>query len=112
LGPRQRAALEHLVDGAQPAALIVRAAGCDHSTLRALEARGLIGLERVEQRRRPGIVGVGASAPRGLELTPEQRTALAAIEARFDSRAHESGLLLHGVTGSGKTEVYLRAVAS
>ena len=112
LGLRQRAAIEHLEDGPQPAALLVRAASCDHSTLRSLEARGLIELQRVEQRRRPGVVGVGASAPRGLELTSDQRAALAAIEARLDRGGDPRGLLLHGVTGSGKTEVYLRAVAA
>jgi len=112
LGPRQRAALEHLVEGPQPAALLVRAAECDHSTLRALEARGLIELGRVEQRRRPGLVGVGAIAPRGLEPTAAQHAALAEIEQRLDSPRGGRGLLLHGVTGSGKTEVYLRAAAA
>jgi primosomal protein N' (replication factor Y) len=42
LGPRQRAALERLRAAPTTAAELARAAGCTHSTLRALEARGLI----------------------------------------------------------------------
>jgi primosomal protein N' (replication factor Y) (superfamily II helicase) len=45
------------------------------------------------------------------ELTPDQRAALAPITAALRARRAER-LLLHGVTGSGKTEVYLRAAAA
>lgn len=46
------------------------------------------------------------SAP---ELTPEQARALSAIKSALERGGFET-CLLHGVTGSGKTEVYMRAV--
>ena len=45
------------------------------------------------------------------ELNREQRTAADALRAALASREF-GGFLLHGVTGSGKTEVYLDAVAA
>ena len=110
LGERQRAALAALEAGPLPAASVARDIGGGHSTLRSLEARGLVTLTAAEQRRRPRIEGVGASHG-GSVLTPAQQDALAAIESRLDRRGG-GRLLLHGVTGSGKTEVYLQAVSA
>ncbi len=51
-------------------------------------------------------VGAGGTAPTIPEATSDQT---AAIEAIMDARGFKT-FLLHGVTGSGKTEVYLRAI--
>ena len=111
LGPRQRAALELLGGGPLSAATLARRAGCDHSTLRSLERRGLLRLDyAAAPPRRPSVEAVGARATR-VELTSAQRAAVDTIEARLDDPVGKP-LLLHGVTGSGKTEVYLRAVAA
>jgi primosomal protein N' (replication factor Y) len=107
LGARQRRVLEHLAAaGHAPASELAEAAGADTSTLRRLEARGLVELDRVERLRTPASRTVGAPSRR-VELNPDQRLATEAIVAALDGEPR--GLLLHGVTGSGKTEVYLAA---
>jgi primosomal protein N' (replication factor Y) len=113
LGERQRAALQALAEGPLPAASIARDTGGGHSTLRSLETRGLVTIVDAEQRRRPRIEGVGALGPGkgGASLTEHQQAALRTIEERLDSPGG-GRLLLHGVTGSGKTEVYLQAVSA
>jgi primosomal protein N' (replication factor Y) len=76
--------------------------------LRELATRGLV---RLEERPREVRVEVGLESSQAIpELTPEQHTALEPIRAAVRARRAEH-FLLHGVTGSGKTEVYLRAVA-
>jgi primosomal protein N' (replication factor Y) len=106
LGPVQRTALEALATAGELTAAELRAAGADTQALRRLERRGLVELRRTERARRPAIVGVGAPAGRP-EPTPAQRAALKTIVRSIDDGGGE--LLLHGVTGSGKTEVYLAA---
>ncbi len=83
-----------------------RFAGTDLGSLRRLEARGFVRIGPRGMRRAPQHVAVGARKPPPV-LNAEQAAAVDAITGA----APGDQLLLHGVTGSGKTEVYLRAAA-
>lgn len=100
LSPRLRAR----VDRALPLEGILRSSGIERATLRALEDRGLIAIEPL-----PVEASVDAAGAR-VQLTDEQLAAWQQLREAL--RAERPGrVLLHGVTGSGKTELYLRAAA-
>ncbi len=76
---------------------------------RALEKQGFVRLEDEAVRRDPaGSETFALTAP--LTLNPEQAAALESINAAFDA-GDSKPIVLQGVTGSGKTEVYLQAAA-
>ena len=107
LTDRQRGVLTQLQsEGPAPAAALGTAA------LRRLAERGLVELSPLASDERPVTVAVGRRLEGLPELTAEQRRALEAIRGALDPAAPGAGgrFLLHGVTGSGKTEVYLQAV--
>src|SRR3970282_14987 len=92
----------------------VRAGGVGSDPLRRLAARGLVTM-RAERRERDPFAE--ESAPNQLEvgrslrvLTDEQDAALTRLAPRVEARAFHVALV-HGVTGSGKTELYLRLAA-
>jgi primosomal protein N' (replication factor Y) (superfamily II helicase) len=78
--------------------------GFSAGVCKALVASGLARVETVERVRDPFLGEPGTAPP--ATLTAEQAAAL----ERIDGLAPGSGALLFGVTGSGKTLVYLRAV--
>lgn len=81
-----------------------------HPAVKALCKQGLIFLEDVEVLRAPVAVTNEADA-KERQLTTWQDRALKEIEGALDA-SKASHFVLNGVTGSGKTEVYLQAIAA
>jgi len=109
--PKQAALLEYLSrqSGAVAWAEVRENTKCSKATADALVSKGLAKFEEVEVRREPiSYKDIVPSSP--LTLTSAQKTALEAIKSSLDKGKTET-FLLHGVTGSGKTEVYLQALA-
>jgi primosomal protein N' (replication factor Y) (superfamily II helicase) len=110
LGVKQRAVLEALRAGEMSAGELATAIGSDRQTLRRLEQRGLVATRSSALRRAPSESGLTGAASRP-QLLPEQEEAVAALVSALDGEVEAARqVLLHGVTGSGKTEVYLAAV--
>ncbi len=116
LGARQRellAALGGAPDGVATADLGDRGLGAD--TIARLVRKGYVAVRRVREERDP-FTAAGSATDRIVapvldrQLTSEQAVALARLEACVAAGAFRVALL-HGVTGSGKTEIYVRLAA-
>lgn len=81
--------------------------GASSTTLRALAKSGLITLEKREVFRRVTPRDVEPAAP--IELNGEQQQAYAGLEALMCG-GEPAAALLYGVTGSGKTQIYLKLI--
>jgi len=113
--PAQSKALRALALAGGQAAVrdIKNSAGVSRSTVKALESKGLITLSReTVENEDPLSEGARTDAPlqEPYAFTDEQQRAYELIVRRMD-RGRFGVVLVHGVTSSGKTEVYLQVIA-
>ncbi len=115
LGPRQVAALAELADPATPEGGLPGAGLAGRhgpGAIAGLVRRGLVAADVRERPRRPlagRAAGRRGGRPADTELRPGQAEALAAVGAAM-AAADPTPLLLVGVTGGGKTAVYVEAI--
>ena len=110
LPPKQRHVLELLAAHGKPMtqAQLAEIAGCTSGPIRQLLKKGLIESERLRVGSRLAETEVTPREAR-LELNDDQLQALRTIDTALES-GQPHGIVVHGVTGSGKTEVYLQAI--
>ncbi|MEM9553250.1 MAG: primosomal protein N' [Acidobacteriota bacterium] len=109
--PKGRAVVELLHALGRPATLAELRAevGCGPAVVRRLEQKGLLRTFTQPERLTLERHRLGGDDESTIILRPDQAQAVAAVEEALDAREY-APYLLHGTTGAGKTEVYLRAV--
>ncbi len=107
----QRKIIHHLLKSNQDmveAAVLAKEAEVPPSTIKALIKKGVLSEHMVEEYRDPyEHKDFEKTSP--LPLTKDQQAAMTPILHSIGHQTHET-FLLYGVTGSGKTEVYLQAI--
>jgi len=111
LNDNQRQLLDTLTaSGGKVPVITLQSSNVPRTTLSTLVRRGLV--EILEE---PAEFSVSSSKPRpslfDFDLNAAQQSALSRVREGVAARKY-SGMLLHGVTGSGKTAVYLAAMRS
>ncbi len=87
---------------------LIQLANTSHTTTKSLEKKGLISRGQIELIRNP-LSDEDYESSQPLELNFDQAQALKEILSAIENNSQKT-FLLHGVTGSGKTEVYMQAI--
>lgn len=114
-GPKQKAVITALAEanrnGEEAPAMqdLMRRTDASTTTIHSLVRKGILVISQREVIRTPGYASSSLDRAARHTLNEGQQQALDAIGAALEARTYET-FLLHGVTGSGKTEVYLAAL--
>ena len=110
LPKKQATALRMLAASTTPMtpAQLAAAAGCTQSPIQELRKKGLVN-EEVKRVQHLEVAEAEVEREQHLELNVDQQRALQAILDGLKAGGQRT-ILLHGITGSGKTEVYIRAI--
>ncbi|MBT9167163.1 MAG: Primosomal protein N' [Syntrophomonadaceae bacterium] len=107
-GKKQALALDLLRKHGSMALAALADAGVSRATIHSMAKKGWIAICEQLVRRDP-LAGETFLATSSIELTAAQAEAIRQVESACHGTGREV-VLLHGVTGSGKTEVYLQAI--
>lgn len=106
---KQERVLEALECGGMRVAELSALLGSVNATLKALEKKGLVTIE-TRRRIREAMPRASGTSMEIDELTEGQANSLTAIRESLSDKSAPHVIVMDGITGSGKTEVYLRAI--
>lgn len=106
----QQAIVDFFLENPEPAEqrLILSALGVSQASVNSLVKKGILKVEELEVYRDPYSEREFARKT-SLILTKEQESAISPVLSSIENEHHEV-FLLYGVTGSGKTEIYLQSI--
>ncbi len=113
LTPRQKDVYQTLLDvGEASEKELCYFTGVSSSVVKALTDKGAAEVFEYEVYRRPAHFGEAEEQPRAVQLSASQQEAFDGLLAEYRNQSGNRCALLYGVTGSGKTAVFLKLIQS